>query len=141
MSRRLRISATCCLPFLDHFPKTSPHNAVNIDWRRYFFDASALVKYYHAEAGTPRVNAIFSELGRRIRISSLGLIEMQSVFAMKVRSGILDRQVAAHCRARLMLDIAAGILESHTITDEHFGEAERLIGRYAYAYRLRTLDA
>lgn len=54
---------------------------------RYFFDTSAFVKFYHAEVGTPKVAAIFSEQGREIRISTIGLLEVQSAFAMKVRSG------------------------------------------------------
>ena len=30
---------------------------------RYFFDTGAFVKFYHAEAGRPRVTAIFAEQG------------------------------------------------------------------------------
>src|SRR5688572_25632070 len=44
-------------------------------------------------------------------MSSLGLLEIQSTFAMKVRSGVLDRTAAATQRARLMLDIASGDVE------------------------------
>jgi hypothetical protein len=54
---------------------------------QYFFDTSAIVKYYHAEVGTPVVSGVFTEQGRKVRISSLGLLEIQSAFAMKVRSG------------------------------------------------------
>ncbi len=107
----------------------------------YFFDTSALVKYYHTELGSDRVNAIFAEPGRVVRVSSLGVLEAQSVFAMKVRSGELEPGVAGLFRARLMLDIAAGSLETYRITSDHFREAERLIGHYAHSQRLRTLDA
>ena len=51
---------------------------------RYFFDTSAFVKFYHAEVGTGKVSAMFSEQGREIRISSIGLLEVQSAFAVKV---------------------------------------------------------
>ena len=78
----------------------------------YFFDTSALVKYYHVELGSDRVNAIFAEPDRVVRASSLGVLEAQSVFAMKVRSAELKRGVAGLFRARLMLDIAAGSLET-----------------------------
>jgi predicted nucleic acid-binding protein len=108
---------------------------------KYFFDTSALVKYYHAESGTVEVSAIFAEPGRQIRISTLGLLETQSAFAMKVRSGFLDRQSAGAFRARLMLDVASDVLQPYTVTDDHFDTAERLIGRYAFSLRLRTLDA
>ncbi len=44
-------------------------------------------------------------------------------------------------RSRFMLDIASGDIEVYSITQEHFFTAERLIGRYSFEYRLRTLDA
>ncbi|MSV31396.1 MAG: PIN domain-containing protein [Bryobacterales bacterium] len=108
---------------------------------QYFFDTSAAVKYYHVEAGTPAVSAIFEEPGRQIRISTLRLLEIQSAFAMKVRSGVLDRNAAGTQRLRLMLDVAAGDIEVYDLTVGHFLTAERLIGKYAYSHRLRTLDA
>ena len=52
---------------------------------QYFFDTSAAVKYYHAEAGAARVAQIFAEPGRECRISSLGLLEIQSALALKFR--------------------------------------------------------
>ena len=107
---------------------------------QYFFDTSAAVKYYHAEAGTPKVSAIFAEPGRSFRIC-LGLLEIQSAFAMKVRTGALDRTAAGEQRARLLLDIASGDIEVYTVTEDHFAAAERLIGRHGFAHRLRTLDA
>jgi PIN domain nuclease of toxin-antitoxin system len=67
---------------------------------RYFFDTSALVKFYHAEIGTPKVSAIFGETGRAIRISSIGLLEIQSAFAMKVTTGVIDRHLAGQQRER-----------------------------------------
>ena len=33
------------------------------------------------------------------------------------------------------------MLQPYTVTDDHFDTAERLIGRYAFSQRLRTLDA
>jgi hypothetical protein len=61
---------------------------------KYFFDTSALVKYYHTELGSDCVSAIFAEPDRVVRVSNLGVLEAQSVFAMKVRSGKLERSVA-----------------------------------------------
>ena len=77
---------------------------------QYFFDTSAFVKYYHTEAGSQKVTAIFAETNRQIRVSSLGVLETQSVFAMKVRVGELDRQAAAAQLAMMMVDI--GLLGS-----------------------------
>jgi predicted nucleic acid-binding protein len=108
---------------------------------KYFFDTSALVKYYHAESGTVEVSVIVAEPGSQIRISTLGLLETQAAFAMKVRSGFLNRQSAGAFRARLMLDVASDVVQPYTVTDDHFDSAERLIGRYAFSMRLRSLDA
>jgi predicted nucleic acid-binding protein len=48
----------------------------------YFFDTSVLAKLYHAETGSEKAEAL---------ISQLSLIEIQSVFATKVRTGVIDR--------------------------------------------------
>lgn len=85
--------------------------------------------------------AIFAELGREVRISTIGLLEVQSAFAMKVRTAAIDRQLAGQQRAALMLDIASGAVEVYSLTDVHLKDAERLIGKYGFAHRLRTLDA
>ena len=90
---------------------------------RYFFDTSALVKFYHAEVGTQKVSAIFSEQGREIRISSIGLIEVQSAFAMKVRAGVIDSRLAGQQRAALMLDVASGGIEVYS-ANEHPSSAD-----------------
>lgn len=108
---------------------------------RYFFDTSAIVKYYHSETGTQQVSAILAEPESEIRISSLGFLEIQSAFAMKVRSGMLDRQTALMLRSRFLLDIAAGEIEVWSVVSQHFAAAERLVQRHSYASRLRTLDA
>jgi len=108
---------------------------------QYFLDTSAAVKYCHVEVGTPRISALFAEPGRKIRISALGFIEIQSAFAMKVRSGILDPKAAGMQRSRFLLDIAAGEIEVYSVTEDHFTTAERLIMHLGFQHRLRTLDA
>ncbi len=84
---------------------------------------------------------IFALPGSQIRISKLGAVEAQAVFALKYRAHMIDRRTAGILRASLMLDIAAGKIQLSQVTDEHFSSAESLIGRYAFSYRLRTLDA
>jgi uncharacterized protein len=108
---------------------------------QYFFDTSALVKYYHPELGTPVVASILATPGRKVRISSLGLVELQSAFAIKVRSGALSRVSADQHRLRLLHDIASGSIEVYGVTPQHFSTAEILISRYSYSFRLRALDA
>jgi len=45
-----------------------------------FFDTSALVKYYHEEAGTHAVERLFAKPDRQARISTLGLLEAQAAW-------------------------------------------------------------
>ena len=111
------------------------------DLSQYFFDTSALVKYYHTEAGSDQVAAIFEEPNRRIRISRLGVVEMRSALGIKVRSGFLTRQAAELQLEHLAFDISDGSIEVFSVTESHFSWAERLIARYSYASRLRTMDA
>jgi hypothetical protein len=61
-----------------------------------FFDTSALG---------------MTQSDRKVLISKLGFIEIQSVLAIKVRSGQISRDEAGVQRARLMADVAAGLIE------------------------------
>ncbi len=72
----------------------------------YFFDTSALGKYYHSELGSDRVASIMTQLDRKVLISKLGLIEIQSVLAIKLRSGQISQDEASLQRARLVGDVA-----------------------------------
>ncbi len=108
---------------------------------RYLFDSSALAKRYHPEVGTTKVLAIFAAPDREVRISKLSFVEVQSVFAMKVRGGVINQGEAGALRTRLMADIAAGDIEVFDMTADHFATAERLIGRHSFSHRFRTLDA
>jgi PIN domain nuclease of toxin-antitoxin system len=55
-----------------------------------FFDTSALGKHYHQEVGSTRVDQILADQGSRHFISRLTVVEIQSVFAKKVRTGVLS---------------------------------------------------
>ena len=108
---------------------------------QYFFDSSALAKRYHPEAGSSEVERLFAEPGREIRISHLSFVEIQSVCAMKVRSGFLAVEESELQRERLLADIASGEIEMRSVTADYFATAEKLIARYGYKHRLRNLDA
>jgi hypothetical protein len=58
----------------------------------YFFDSSALAKLYHAEIGAATVEQIVQEPGNQIRISRLTVVELPSVFAIKVRTNFITRE-------------------------------------------------
>jgi predicted nucleic acid-binding protein len=107
----------------------------------YFLDTSAFAKRYHPEAGTSAVMAIFAESGHTVRISTLTLLEVQSVFAMKVRSHVITRAQAGGLRARMLLDMAADEFQVFGLSAYHFDTAEGLLGRHSFTHPLRTLDA
>ncbi len=107
----------------------------------YFFDTSALGKNYHNEVGTPKVEQLLKEPGARHFISRLSVIEIQSVFAGKVRAGVISESDFRTLRRRFLTDIARRRVDVVRLTGFHYQEAERLIRKQAMSYSLRTLDA
>lgn len=106
-----------------------------------FFDSSALGKHYHQEVGTPKVDHLLARPGVRHFLSRLPVVELQSVFAKKVRTGVLalaDFQLL--CR-RFLADVRQRKFQVVRITAAHFHAAERLLRRVAPVQNLRTLDA
>jgi len=111
---------------------------------RYLLDTSALGKRYHSEpgsAGSAEIDAVFLKPGAIICISGLTCIEIRSVFAIKVRSGAVTQPVAIGLRARFASDIASGAIRVFGVEPEHYSVAEKLIEKYGFTCRLRTLDA
>ena len=56
---------------------------------RYFLDSSALIKYYHNEAGSPEVGRILGEAHSERIIARLTWAEILSGLAKKVRTGVI----------------------------------------------------
>lgn len=107
----------------------------------YFFDTSALGKNYHNEVGTPKVEQLLKEPGARHFISRLTVIEIQSVFAGKVRAGVIGESDFRTLRRRFLTDVARHRLDVVRLTGFHYQQAEQLIRKHAMSYSLRTLDA
>src|SRR5260370_22309235 len=106
-----------------------------------FFDRRALGKHYHAEVGTAKVDQLLADPGSRHFISRLTLVEIQSVFVKKLRTGVLiltDFQLL--CR-RFLADVRRRKFQVARLTSPHFQSAEQLLRRLAPAQNLRTLDA
>ncbi len=106
-----------------------------------FFDTSALGKRYHPETGTPKVNSLIQEAGFVPVISRLTLVEIQSVFAGKVRTGVIspaDFQIL--CR-RFLTEVSKRLLRVFRLTGFHLQEAERLVRNMGISAAIRTLDA
>lgn len=108
---------------------------------RYFFDSSALAKAYHAETGTAKVVALLDEPDSEFVISSLTVIEMQSVFSQRVRDLKIAESDYVILRKRFSADIYRRKIVVKNLLRPHQRAAERLLEKYAKLRRLRTLDA
>ena len=60
--------------------------------KSYFLDTSALVKRYHSEKGTDKIDQIFSEDDRAIVISNITLTEMVSAINRKKEDKIISKE-------------------------------------------------
>jgi predicted nucleic acid-binding protein len=106
-----------------------------------FFDTSALGKNYHVEVGTEEVERLLVLPDARNFISRLSIVEMQSVFARKVRSNVIVDADFELLRRRFLTDVTQRLLRVVRMTGLHYQEAERLIREHALERSLRTLDA
>lgn len=106
----------------------------------FFFDTSALVKLYHQETGTERVEEIFARSQNSLVISELAAVELYSSLARKVRIGEISLQAQEEalknfeedCAHRLMIDpLSTTVLR----------RAKELLRRYGNTKALRSLDA
>lgn len=108
----------------------------------YFLDTSAFAKLYHQEAGSDHVEALIEQTGSIAVVSRLALVEIESVFAIKVRTGEMDASGHDYCRRRLRADISQQrIRVGPPIEESHFQSARRLLIRHGVQMALRTLDA
>ena len=107
----------------------------------YFFDSSALAKRYHSKVGTETVDEIIQAADSTIRISRLTMVEMASVFAIKVRTQFITRDDADALLRQLREDLISHRYEVVPAGEPEFKTAERMIEQYAFRYRLRSLDA
>lgn len=107
----------------------------------YFLDTSALAKHYHVEKGTPEVERILSEPGSVHYISRLAAVEIQSVFALKVRTQEITAQDLRQVQGHIAADFAARRFPVVRMLQSHFHEAERLIRKHAPTRAFRTLDS
>ena len=108
----------------------------------YFLDTSALAKLYHEEAGSQYVERLLTLPEQNVVISRLSLLEMESVLAIKVRTGELDAEGRELARRRLRADLAQGRLRlGPPIEERHYRKARGLLAGYGVERGLRTLDA
>lgn len=107
-----------------------------------FLDTSALAKLYHEEPGSEYVERIVSQPGSKGIVSRLSLVEMESVFATKVRTGALDENGRSIALRRLRADIARNrLIVGPPIEPKHYRSAAKLLRLHGVSRGLRTLDA
>lgn len=108
----------------------------------YLLDTSALAKRYHKENGSEYVDRIIEHVGSRSLISHLSIVELESVLAIKTRTGEIDQQALELARRRFRTDLAGRhLLVAPPIRIHHYQTARTLLVRYGVTEGLRTLDA
>ena len=105
------------------------------------FDTSALCRHYHREPGSDKVESVLAEAGSTHDVSWLTLLETQSAFALKVRTGEITESDLKPLRAQLRADISARRLLVIRVLRRHYDRAEKLLAKYGPTLRLRSLDA
>lgn len=86
----------------------------------YFFDSSALVKAYIAEAGTDWVRTILDDPQHRISISALAEVEVTSALTRRANEGDLTQaeldqacdELNQDCATYFLVDVTHQILEA-----------------------------
>ena len=108
--------------------------------KNYYFDTSALVKLYHEESGTDKVENIFSSEDSTIIISEFAVVELYSTFYRLLRMNEITNVILKSiietfqndCKFRFLIKpINSGI----------FNGAKELIIKYGSKKSIRTLDA
>jgi predicted nucleic acid-binding protein len=107
----------------------------------YYFDTSAIVKHYHLEAGTDRVEAAFDEPLAQCVISRLTVAEILSAFGAKVRSGMLSPDAFQAIIRGFRREVDIGLLEVAAVLPDDFEQAEALLEKHVLVRRLRGADS
>jgi uncharacterized protein with PIN domain len=104
-----------------------------------FLDTSALAKLYHEEAGSEYVERVVSQPGSKGVVSRLSLVEMESVFAIKVRTGALNENGRSIAPRRLRADIVRNRLTAGpAVEPRHYRSAAKLLRLHGVSRGLRT---
>lgn len=108
----------------------------------YFVDTSAFAKLYHLEDGSEFMERLVSHGGNGSFISRLTLIEIESVIAIKRRTGELDEAGQTLFRRRMQSDLSQlRIRITAPFDEQHHVRARQLMLQFGATMALRTLDA
>jgi predicted nucleic acid-binding protein len=88
------------------------------------------------------MDRILEERGSRSLISHLSIVEMESVLAIKMRTGEIDEPAVEIARRRFRADLAQHrLLVAPAVLERHLHSARKLLVQYGVPEGLRTLDA
>ncbi|HXQ23205.1 MAG TPA: type II toxin-antitoxin system VapC family toxin [Candidatus Acidoferrales bacterium] len=106
----------------------------------FFLDSSALIKLYHQEPGTERVEEIFAASSTALFISELAAVELQSALARKVRTGEITVQAEEEPVRNFEQDCADRFV-IEPLTSAVVQQAKDLLKKHGHQRALRSLDA
>lgn len=106
---------------------------------RFFFDTSALVKFFYVESGTEIVTQIIEHSASEIWISDLARLEFASALYRRYRNKSLD-EIKLHT-ATTYFDKQLVSFNIEPLNQLVIDEAGLLLKKYGRDFGLRTLDA
>ncbi len=106
---------------------------------KFFFDTSALVKFFHVEIGSEIVTQIMEHPASEIWMSELARLEFTSALYRRYRNKTLD-EIRLHT-ALMFFDQQLTNFNVEPVNQVVLDEAGLLLKKYGKEYGLRTLDA
>ena len=106
---------------------------------KFFFDTSALVKFFYVESGTEVVTQIIEHPASEIWISDLARLEFTCALYRRYRNKSIDETQL--CTASTFFDKQLVSFNVEPLNQLVIDEAQLLLKKFGKEYGLRTLDA
>jgi len=107
--------------------------------KHFFFDTSALVKLYHEETGTEKLNSLIISENPVIVVSDITSIEIISAFAKKVRTKEIDIHIFNEAVWAFESDLSNFIVVKNE--DKIKARASHMLKTIGLKNGLKTLDS
>ena len=108
--------------------------------RSFFFDTSALIKFYHQEVGTDWVEAIFQHPESVLIIAELATVELYAALARKVRMGEISPEAQQEAYRNFEDDCLHRFV-IQPLTGSVIQKAKCLVRQYGNTKAFRSLDS
>jgi predicted nucleic acid-binding protein len=106
----------------------------------FYLDTSALIKLYHQEVGTGRMDDLFAQQDNILIISELAVVEFYSMLARRVRIGEITPETQEEASRSFMEDCYQRFVVA-PLGSSVIQKAKELLQTYGNTKALRTLDA